>query len=128
MPFGGLLPLLQAGVEEAQELQHALLAPGLRQAGVVHHQVRVDLAVVAADVEAPRRRVVLLHDLHPGHEPGNGTEEDELMHFRDTQLEHLVFVHSSFILCHSLSCSSTHKRPGRIVAGITVAANAHKTK
>lgn len=71
MPFGGLLPLLQAGVEEAQELQDPLLAARLGQAGVVHHQVRVDLAVVPADVEPASRRVVLLHDLHPGHEPAS---------------------------------------------------------
>lgn len=68
--LGGLLPLLQTGVEEPQELQDPLLAPRLRQAGVVHHQVRVDLPVVAPDVESARRCVVLLDNFHPGHEPG----------------------------------------------------------
>lgn len=71
MPFGGLLPLLQAGVEEAQELQDALLTARLGQAGIVHHQVGVDLPVVPADVQPASRRVVLLHDLHPGHEPAS---------------------------------------------------------
>lgn len=69
MAFGGLLSLLQARVEKAEQLQDAFLPPRLRQARVVHHQIRVDLAVVAADVEAPRRRVVFLNDLYPGHEP-----------------------------------------------------------
>ena len=61
--LGRLLVLVEVVVEHAQQLQHALLAPRVAQAGVVDHQVRVDLAVVAADVQPPRRRVVLLHDL-----------------------------------------------------------------
>lgn len=69
MSLGGLLPLLQAGVEEAEQLQDALLAARLRQAGVVHHQVGVDLPVVPTDVQPASSCVVLLHDLHPGHEP-----------------------------------------------------------
>ena len=55
-------------VEHPKELQHPLLPPRVRQAGVVDHEVRVDLAVVAADVEAARSRVVLLHDLDARHE------------------------------------------------------------
>ena len=55
-------------VEHPKELQHPLLPARVRQPRVVDHQVRVDLAVVAADVEAPRGRVVLLHDLHARHE------------------------------------------------------------
>lgn len=69
MPFGGLLPLLQAGVEEAEELQDPLLAARLGQAGVVHHQVGVDLPVVPTDVQPASSRVVLLNYLHPRHEP-----------------------------------------------------------
>lgn len=69
VPLRGFLPLLQTGVQQAEQLQHALLPPRLGQAGIVHDEVRVDLAVVAADVEPPGRGVVLLHDLHPGHKP-----------------------------------------------------------
>lgn len=72
--LGGLLPLLQTGVEESQELQHPLLPAGLRQAGVVHHQVGVDLPVVASDVEAACGRVVFLNNFHSRHEPGERTE------------------------------------------------------
>lgn len=70
MPLGRLLPLLQTGVEETEKLQDPLLPARLGQAGVVHHQVRVDLPVVATDVEAASSRVVFLNDFHPGHEPG----------------------------------------------------------
>lgn len=76
VPLGGLLPLLQTGVEETQELQDPLLSPRLREAGVVHHQVRVDLPVVAPDVESTRCCVVLLNNFHPGHEPGQSTEKN----------------------------------------------------
>ena len=55
-------------VEHPEELQHSLLPPRVRKARIVDHEVRVDFAVVAADVEAARRRVVLLHDLHARHE------------------------------------------------------------
>lgn len=74
----GLLPLLQTGVEEAQELQDPLLSARLRQASVIHHQVRVDLAVVAADIETACCGVVLLDDFHSGHEPGEKRREMEL--------------------------------------------------
>lgn len=72
MPLGGLLPLLQTGVEEAEKLQDPLLPARLGQTGVVHHQVGVDLPVVAPDVEAASSRVVFLNYFHPGHEPGTG--------------------------------------------------------
>ena len=78
VPLGGLLPLLQTGVEQAQQLQDALLSAGLGQAGVIHHQVGVDLAVVAPDVQAAGRRVVLLDDLHPGHEPGDTHTQEQV--------------------------------------------------
>lgn len=75
VPLGGLFPLLQAGVEKAQELQDPLLSARLGQAGVVHHQVGVDLAIMAADVETPCCRVVFLNNFHSGHEPrGEGRE------------------------------------------------------
>lgn len=73
MSLCGLLPLLQAGVEQAQQLQHPLLSARLRQTRVVHDQVGVNLAVVAPDVQPPGRRVVLLNDLHSGHKPGRKT-------------------------------------------------------
>lgn len=70
MSLGGLLPLLQTGVEEAQQLEDPLLPARLCQTGVVHHQVGVDLTVVAADVETTCCRVVFLDDFHSRHEPG----------------------------------------------------------
>lgn len=73
MSLGGFLPLLQARVEQAEELQDPLLSPRLGQAGVVHHQVRVDLAVMPTDVETTCRCVVFLDDFHSGHEPGERT-------------------------------------------------------
>ncbi|TNN49206.1 hypothetical protein EYF80_040572 [Liparis tanakae] len=63
-------------VEEAEQLQHPFLSPRLRQAGVVHHQVRVDFAVVAADIETACGRVVFLNYLHSGHEPGDERRND----------------------------------------------------
>lgn len=76
--LGGLLPLLQTGVEEAQELQDPLLSARLGQAGVVHHQVGVYLAIVAADIETTCCCIVLLNNFHSGHEPGERSRETEL--------------------------------------------------
>lgn len=70
MPLRRLLPLLQARVEEAEELQDPFLPPGLGETGVVHHQVRVDLTVVTADVEPASCCVVFLNNFHSGHKPG----------------------------------------------------------
>lgn len=76
MPLGRLLPLLQTRVEKPQELQDPLLSPGLRKAGVVHHQVWIDLPVVASDVEPTSCGVVLLNYFHPGHEPGESRKKN----------------------------------------------------
>lgn len=72
--LGGLLPLLQTGVEEAEKLQDPLLSARLGQASVVHHQVRVDLAIVASDVETTCCCVVFLNNFHSRHEPGERGE------------------------------------------------------
>jgi hypothetical protein len=52
--------LTQQVVEHPQELQDPLLPPSVGQPGVADHEVGVDLAVVAADVEAAGGRVVFL--------------------------------------------------------------------
>lgn len=70
VPFGGLLPLLQTGVEEAEKLQDPFFSTWLGQAGVVHHQVGVDLTVVTTYIKAASCSVVFLNDFHSGHEPG----------------------------------------------------------
>lgn len=67
--LGGLLSLLQTRVEEAQELQDPLLSARFCQTSVVHHQVRVDLAIVATDIETSCRCIMLLNNFHSGHEP-----------------------------------------------------------
>lgn len=69
MSLGGLLSFLQTGIEQPQELQHTLLSAGLCETRVIHHQVGIDLSIVPADVEATSSCVVLLNNLHPGHEP-----------------------------------------------------------
>lgn len=68
MSLGGLLSLLQTRVEEAQELENTLLPARLCQTRIVHHQIWVDLSIMATDVETAGSCVVLLDDLHPGHE------------------------------------------------------------
>lgn len=71
----GLLSLLQTGVEQAQELQDPLFSARLGQASIVHHQVRVDLAIVAAYIETSGSCIVFLDNLHSGHEPGDKIEK-----------------------------------------------------
>lgn len=73
----GLLSLLQTGVEQAQELQDPLFSARLGQASIVHHQVRVDLAIVPAYIETSGCCIVFLNNLHSGHEPGDNIEITE---------------------------------------------------
>lgn len=74
VPLGGLLPLLQARVQQAQQLQHSLLPARLREAGIVHDQVWINLAIVPSDVQPAGCCVVLLHNLHSGHKATEATE------------------------------------------------------
>lgn len=74
MSLCGLLSLLQTGVEQAQELQDPLFSARLGQASIVHHQVRVDLAIVSAYIETSGCCIVFLNNLHSGHEPGDKIE------------------------------------------------------
>jgi hypothetical protein len=62
-----LLLLAQAMVQHPEELEDSLFASRINQSRIVHHQVGVDLAVVAADVEPSGGGVVLLDDVHARH-------------------------------------------------------------
>lgn len=84
VPFGGLLSLLQTGVEETQELKDPLFSARLCQTGVIHNQVWVDLAIVSTDVETSCCRVVFLNNLHSRHEPREQSKVAEIKSQHDS--------------------------------------------
>lgn len=80
VPLGGLLSLLKTRVKEPEKLQDSFLSTWLSQAGIIHHQVGVDLSIVAADVETACRGIVFLNNLYSWHE--------SVERFRGTESEH----------------------------------------
>ena len=59
----------QEVIHHSEQLKDSLFTTSVCQAGIADDQVRIDLSVVASNVESSRGRVVFLDDLDLRHEP-----------------------------------------------------------